>query len=454
MAVASILVPAALMDLQIAAVLLAIRRVQVKLRKELYKAKFKTVLHKIHGFGRKWSDMNESSLESGEAIATLSASSPRRECTVQPVSVLGNRSTSITAMKPMMKPTATITALLISIHSVYYAESFISRSGFITRDVRRRQNSRVISAFEMKVVSEESTLDVSKIQQRLRSMGLKDSKVEVLSHDPVIYKVLNLLTAKECLAYQSYVATNKNMTRSNAPEVSLQLSKLWPLPILALGSGIPPYLRLEDHSSLERIVSAVVPNIMAALTCMGILAYAVVLPLVRNRSQSSSRTSVAVALNQESDMEFCRDLVQRVSLATLHPWSAWEAPVVTRYDRGGIFARHGDASPTGGSEWEGQGGQRVMTCICYLNTLEKAGGETYFDQLDIAVQPVQGSALFFVPADSKTWKADDRMTHESVVATKEKWIVQLFGRAERVPPPLGLPDTFEALLTAASETTV
>jgi hypothetical protein len=124
----------------------------------------------------------------------------------------------------------------------------------------------------------------------------------------------------------------------------------------------------------------------------------------------------------------------------------WEAPVVTRYaPNGARFARHNDASPTRGSEWTDQGGQRVVTCICYLTSLpsnETTGGETYFDVLDIAVRPTQGMALFFFPADSNTLVADDRTTHESLPTSPkhEKWIVQMFGRTQTVPPPLGLPD--------------
>jgi hypothetical protein len=137
-------------------------------------------------------------------------------------------------------------------------------------------------------------------------------------------------------------------------------------------------------------------------------------------------------------------LVDKIFEQTQHPWQCWEAPVVTRYDPGAIFARHGDASPIQGQEWRDQGGQRVVTCICYLNTLQEGeGGETYFDQVDIAVTPEAGKALFFFPADGLTWKADDRTTHESLPPVdKQKWIVQLFGRAKRVPPPLGLPDSF------------
>jgi hypothetical protein len=98
-----------------------------------------------------------------------------------------------------------------------------------------------------------------------------------------------------------------------------------------------------------------------------------------------------------------------------------------------------------GSEWSELGGQRVVTTIFYLNSCN-IGGATSFDKLGISVQPRQGSALVFFPADKSTLEADERTRHESTPAVEEKWIVQMFGRiGPRVPPPLGIPDEFERL---------
>jgi hypothetical protein len=283
----------------------------------------------------------------------------------------------------------------------------------------------------------------------------KTRNVIILSNDPLVYVVQDLLSADECRAYHEYVRSNKNMTRSNPPNVSLQLQKLWPLCALAVLSGLPPYIRLMQNAAATTITSTpiqllsdslfrtILPNMAAAFTIELFLAYAVVLPLIRFRANVSSRTSVAVALNSLEDMQFVSALVDRVSEYTNTNWTNWEAPVVTRYDPGAVFARHGDASPTKGSEWTDSGGQRVVTCICYLNSLEKGqGGETYFDKLQLRVAPVQGQALIFFPANSTTALADDRTTHESLPPTNEKWIVQMFGRMRRVPPPLGLPNEY------------
>ena len=282
--------------------------------------------------------------------------------------------------------------------------------------------------------------------------ALNNPKVKVLSKDPLVYVVSDLLSAEECKAYQRYIQDiNRPMTRSNPPQVSLDSNKLWPLSILSLLAGVPPVVRLferdrssfDNHLSLWEILQAALPNMAIALTTSLLLAYAVILPLIRSQANRSSRTSVAVALNQLDDMEFVQDLVKRVSTITQHSWNKWEAPVVTKYDPGAVFSKHGDASPTRGSEWIDTGGQRVVTCICYLNTVED-GGETYFHALGFGVAPEAGKALVFFPADSASAVADDRTVHESLPPQEEKWIVQLFGRTNRVPPPLGLPDEFDS----------
>jgi 2OG-Fe(II) oxygenase superfamily len=292
----------------------------------------------------------------------------------------------------------------------------------------------------------QKTQDLPEFVQILRS----SQNVKILSKDPLVYTVSNLLSPEECQQYQRYVTTSagRPMTQSNPPEISLDRSKLWPLPILSMAAGLPPALRLwqentASHPTWMDLASAAVPNILLALFLSFGLAYGVVLPLLQSdQFRSSQRTSLAMALNQPEDFDLIRPLVERASVwSGGHPSNQWEAPVVTHYEPGAVFTRHNDASPTRGDEWRELGGQRLVTCLVYLNTLN-GGGCTYFDQLSLAVTPQQGQALLFFPAQADSWWADDRTTHESWAAPTDKWIVQLFGRAQRVPPPLGIPDEF------------
>ena len=103
---------------------------------------------------------------------------------------------------------------------------------------------------------------------------------------------------------------------------------------------------------------------------------------------------------------------------------------------------HNDASATGGAEWADEGGQRVATCILYLNDVE-TGGRTVFDKAGVAVTPRAGHACVFYP--SSGGPPDDATTHFSEPAVDEKFIVQTFERVARVPPPLGLAEEALAL---------
>jgi hypothetical protein len=281
--------------------------------------------------------------------------------------------------------------------------------------------------------------------------------LEVLSYDPLVYLVHNVLSADECQSYIQHIkilteVTNaRSLTTSNPPQVTLVKSKLWPLPFLSILAGVPTLIRqwsdADDYRSLDwrDMFYSIAPPIVTAFLISCAMA-ALAIQLLQWIVAPASRTSDVIALNQEEDIPFIRPLVERACrISNGHPWTCFEAPVVTRYRTGAVFTMHNDASPTLGSEWSELGGQRVVTTIFYLNSCN-VGGATSFDKLGISVQPRQGSALVFFPADKSTLEADERTRHESTPAVEEKWIVQMFGRiGPRVPPPLGIPDEFERL---------
>lgn len=295
------------------------------------------------------------------------------------------------------------------------------------------------------------------LQNTLLQSSNHSHDIEILSEDPKIFLVHNFLSCEECQAYISKLSqvSPDRVKQSNAPQVSLQTEKLWPLPFLSLGAGVPSLLRLYEQVAsdpnenirtiqLDRILSVTMPPILIALSIVVVLMVTLTTILQRIANQSA-RTSESVALNTPQDCEFIQPLVEKASNVTNHPWTHWEAPVLTKYSQGALFSSHNDASATRGSEWADLGGQRVVTVITYLNTCER-GGATKFDVLGFQVQPRQGSALVFFPADAQSLKADGRTVHQSLPAVDEKFIVQLFGRHQRVPPPLGIPDTFANII--------
>ncbi|GKY92131.1 hypothetical protein MPSEU_000184500 [Mayamaea pseudoterrestris] len=120
-----------------------------------------------------------------------------------------------------------------------------------------------------------------------------------------------------------------------------------------------------------------------------------------------------------------------------------EEPQIVRYETGQEFSWHYDEVP---STLLNNGGQRLATLLVYLNTLpEHAGGGTVFRDLrdangeTLCVQPIQGTALLFFPADANG-RPDDRTLHKGDVVAKgfEKRIVQVWTHEEtfaaRLPP--------------------
>ena len=298
-----------------------------------------------------------------------------------------------------------------------------------------------------------------KSQQTIADLDhLSSYRYDILSQDPLIYTVFDVLSEEECRQFinRADTASSDELTRSNPPDVSLDVGKLWPLPFLCIGAGLPSVIRIFENGSngsgtsgdvvspsisAQDVLVAALPPILIAAVVATSLAFGVT-QFIRSQSNAKSRTSDALALNTESDYGLISNLVSRVCLITdHHPWEQFEAPVLTRYQPGAVFATHNDASPTLGSEWADLGGQRSVTGITYLNDCPNGGG-TRFDRLGITVQPQRGMTLVFYPADATTLAADDRARHASLEAVEEKYIVQMFGRVRRVPPPLGLPDLF------------
>lgn len=98
---------------------------------------------------------------------------------------------------------------------------------------------------------------------------------------------------------------------------------------------------------------------------------------------------------------------------------------VLRYTAGQTFQPHTDGfdGPTDACGFEQSG--RLVTLFCYLNTMEQAGGETRFPQLDhLSITPVQGRAVLHFPNDCDSLQQDLRTEHESMpVVQGEKWLL-------------------------------
>jgi prolyl 4-hydroxylase len=106
------------------------------------------------------------------------------------------------------------------------------------------------------------------------------------------------------------------------------------------------------------------------------------------------------------------------------PMENGESLQVLHYGIGGEYQPHYDyfiASMPGGSETLKRGGQRVATCIMYLNT-PKEGGETIFPLAKVSVTPKKGQAILFYNM-TQDGKEDPQSLHGGAPVIKgEKWI--------------------------------
>jgi len=114
-------------------------------------------------------------------------------------------------------------------------------------------------------------------------------------------------------------------------------------------------------------------------------------------------------------------LISRVFRLTGVPENYQEPAQFTRYVTGQFYKSHLDAldKPENSS-------QRIGTVLIYLNNVQN-GGATFFNHLNLRVQPKEGDAVVFFPA-----KMDgtilDNMLHTAEDASDTKWVSQVWLR--------------------------
>ena len=109
-----------------------------------------------------------------------------------------------------------------------------------------------------------------------------------------------------------------------------------------------------------------------------------------------------------------------------------ERPSIIRYLPGEEYKPHFDAwdvTTQKGKNHTKQGGQRIWSCILYLNNVEE-GGTTSFTDIAETIHPKQGRLLFFSNIHfNNPLRPDDLTRHSGDPVIKgEKWICTLWFR--------------------------
>lgn len=114
------------------------------------------------------------------------------------------------------------------------------------------------------------------------------------------------------------------------------------------------------------------------------------------------------------------------------PLSHAEDFQVIHYQRGQEFRGHYDGfdPTTDAGKWKWRdGGQRILTAIGYLNTVQKGGG-TLFNNLGLSVPATQGKLLVFHNTENGTIRRHPGALHSGMpVEAGDKWAFNMWFRA-------------------------
>lgn len=124
-------------------------------------------------------------------------------------------------------------------------------------------------------------------------------------------------------------------------------------------------------------------------------------------------------------------LAQRVADVVGMPLEHAESLQVVHYGEGQQYAPHYDAWDAGterGRRCMARGGQRLVTCLMYLNDPEEGGG-TSFPNLDMEVRARKGRMLLFHNCHGQTAKRHVDSLHGGMPVEKgEKWACNFWFR--------------------------
>ena len=144
-------------------------------------------------------------------------------------------------------------------------------------------------------------------------------------------------------------------------------------------------------------------------------------------STTTPRTSTGWFMGRH--MPCVSELLIRLEALTGCSASRFEVAQVIRYRSQQEYGWHLDVLP---DESAGPEGNRIATCLIYLNTISPSGGgETTFRDLDdVHVTPVEGTLLLFFPSFG-SGQPDFRTVHCSkplTAGSEQKFIAQVFIR--------------------------
>lgn len=202
----------------------------------------------------------------------------------------------------------------------------------------------------------------------------------------------------------------------NVPPLFNGISPVYPNKIHVLSQN-PPIFAVEDfltNYECDFLISAASNSFTAA-------------PVVGkgNGEVSPSRTSSTCYLAREDLPTY----MAKICALTGKPVEHCELPQVGRYLPSQQYMQHYDAfdlSNEDGRRFASNGGQRVVTCLTYLNNV-RSGGQTSFPALNLKVKPKKGLCVVFFPA-TVDGLLDKMSLHAAEPAVDVKYVSQVWIR--------------------------
>lgn len=184
------------------------------------------------------------------------------------------------------------------------------------------------------------------------------------------------------------------------------------------------------------------PDLLTGQECQDLMALAreklshscVVDPATGAFVPHAGRTSQGSYFRRHNAPDLVAKIQSRIAQLTGLPQENFEDLQVLRYAEGEEYRPHFDyfdPSLPGSVSQMRNGGQRLLTVICYLSPVDSGGG-TSFPSLGLTCQPRQGAALVFASLDREGRPNASSLHAGLPVVQGEKFIVTQWIRCEAV----------------------
>ena len=156
-------------------------------------------------------------------------------------------------------------------------------------------------------------------------------------------------------------------------------------------------------------------------------------PATGNAKQDKIRTSSVVQIGAELLDWLSLAIERRLAKLADYSKACGEQLNLLHYAPGQQYFPHYDALVGDSTALQAlleDGGQRVRTVLCYLNTVE-SGGETYFPKTKKLVSPIQGNILIFDNVDTEGKVLQAAYHAGKSFEFGEKWVLTKWVRANK-----------------------